>query len=75
MGVRMLAVYGMPVGLLLSGPLVEHVGFALTGSLFSLLGIGFTAADRASRWRAHLWHPARRRQRPVGATSGSRPRC
>jgi hypothetical protein len=57
MGVRMLAVYGMPLGLLLSGPLVERIGFALTGSLFSVLGIFFTGLI-ALRWRAHLWHPA-----------------
>ena len=55
MGVRMLAVYGLPVGLLLSGPLVEHAGFAITGSLYSLLGIGFTLLI-AVRWRAELWH-------------------
>jgi hypothetical protein len=42
---------------LLSGPLVERVGFALTGSLFSVLGIVFTGLI-ALRWRAHLWHPA-----------------
>ena len=57
MGVRMLAVYGMPVGLLLSGPLVERVGFSVTGSLFSLVGIFFTLII-AFYWRAHLWHPA-----------------
>ncbi|MDP2331772.1 MAG: MFS transporter [Reyranella sp.] len=57
MGVRMLAVYGLPVGLLLSGPLVEHAGFAATGSLYSLLGIGFTLLI-AVRWRAQLWHSA-----------------
>ena len=57
MGVRMLAVYGLPVGLLLSGPLVERVGFALTGSLYSLLGVVFTVLIAIS-WRAHLWHPA-----------------
>lgn len=57
MGVRMLAVYGLPVGLLLSGPLVEHVGFAATGSLYSLLGIGFMLLI-AVRWRAELWHSA-----------------
>jgi Na+/melibiose symporter-like transporter len=57
MGVRMLAVYGLPVGLLLSGPLVERVGFALTGSLYSLLGVVFTMLIAIS-WRAHLWHPA-----------------
>ena len=56
MGVRMLAVYGMPLGLLLSGPLVEQLGFSLTGSLYSLLGIGFTLVIAVS-WRAHLWHP------------------
>ncbi len=57
MGVRMLAVYGLPVGLLLSGPLVEHAGFAATGSLYSLLGIGFTLLI-AIYWRNHLWHAA-----------------
>jgi Na+/melibiose symporter-like transporter len=57
MGVRMLAVYGLPIGLLLSGPLVERVGFSLTGSLYSLLGIVFTLLIAVS-WRAHLWHPA-----------------
>ncbi len=56
MGVRMLAVYGLPMGLLLSGPLVEHVGFAATGSLYSVLGIACTLLI-ASRWRGHLWHP------------------
>lgn len=55
MGVRMLAVYGLPLGLLLSGPLVEYAGFAATGSLYSLVGIGFTLLI-AVRWRAELWH-------------------
>jgi Na+/melibiose symporter-like transporter len=55
MGVRMLAVYGLPVGLLLSGPLVEYAGFAVTGSLYSVLGFGFTLLI-ALRWRAELWH-------------------
>ena len=57
MGVRMLAVYGLPIGLLLSGPLVEHAGFAVTGSLYSLVGIAFTLLI-AVFWRTHLWHPA-----------------
>ena len=55
MGVRMLAVYGLPVGLLLSGPLVEHASFAITGTVYSLLGIGFTLLI-AVRWRAQLWN-------------------
>jgi Na+/melibiose symporter-like transporter len=56
MGVRMLAVYGLPLGLLLSGPLIERIGFSLTGSLYSLVGIAFTLLI-AARWRRHLWHP------------------
>lgn len=54
MGVRMLAVYGMPLGLLLSGPLVEWGGFAMTGTLYSVLGIVFTLVI-AVWWRADLW--------------------
>lgn len=54
MGVRMLAVYGMPVGLLLSGPMVEWAGFAATGTLYSLVGIVFTVVI-AVWWRADLW--------------------
>lgn len=57
MGVRMLAVYGMPLGLLLSGPLVEWGGFAMTGTLYSVLGIVFTLVI-AVWWRADLWDRA-----------------
>lgn len=57
MGVRMLAVYGMPLGLLLSGPLVEWAGFATTGTLYSVLGIVFTLVI-AVWWRADLWDRA-----------------
>ncbi|KAF0104278.1 MAG: hypothetical protein FD144_1703 [Rhodospirillaceae bacterium] len=57
MGVRMLAVYGMPLGLLLSGPLVEAAGFTSTGTLYSVLGIVFTVMI-AAWWRADLWDRA-----------------
>src|SRR5262249_39287406 len=30
MGVRMLAIYGVPIGLLIAGVLIEHIGFTLT---------------------------------------------
>ena len=56
MGVRMLAVYGLPLGMLLSGPLIERFGFSATGTVFALVGIGFTLLI-VSRWRRHLWHP------------------
>lgn len=57
MGVRMLAVYGLPLGLLLSGPLVQWIGFSLTGTFYSLVGIVFTVLI-ALRWRTDLWDPA-----------------
>lgn len=56
MGVRMLAVYGLPLGMLLSGPLIEQVGFSMTGTIFAVVGMGFTALI-ASTWRRYLWHP------------------
>lgn len=62
MGVRMLAVYGLPLGLLLSGPLVEWVGFSATGTFYSVLGIVFTLVI-AVWWRADLWD----RSAPVNA--------
>ena len=57
MGVRMLAVYGMPLGLLLSGSLVEWAGFAATGTMYSVVGIVFTMVI-AVWWRADLWDRA-----------------
>ena len=63
MGVRMLAVYGLPLGMLLSGPLIEYAGFAWTGKLYSLVGLVFTTLIGV-RWRIQLWHrdsPANRR--------------
>ncbi len=57
MGVRMLAVYGLPMGLLLSGPIVERAGFAVTGTLYSAVGILFTLAI-GLYWRAELWDRA-----------------
>ena len=57
MGVRMLAVYGLPLGLLLSGPLVDWAGFAATGSLYSVVGIVFTLLI-AVWWRTDLWDRA-----------------
>jgi len=49
MGVRMFAVYGLPVGLLAAGPLVEHFGFATTGTVYCLVGLLFVAII-AWRW-------------------------
>jgi MFS family permease len=54
MGVRMLAIYGVPIGLLAAGVLIEQLGFAATASLYCAIGIGLTGLI-ALRWRADLW--------------------
>jgi len=54
MGVRMLAIYGVPIGLLAAGALIDHIGFAPTASLYSVVGGALTLAI-ALHWRAHLW--------------------
>jgi hypothetical protein len=54
MGVRMMAIYGAPIGLLGAGYLIERVGFAPTAELYCLSGIALTALI-ALRWRGALW--------------------
>ena len=54
MGVRMLAIYSLPFGLLAAGALVERIGFSATASLYAVFGLICTAAI-AVHWRAHLW--------------------
>jgi MFS family permease len=54
MGVRMLAIYSLPVGLLVSGGLIGWIGFQATASLFAVVGLVFTILI-AVRWRASLW--------------------
>jgi predicted MFS family arabinose efflux permease len=65
MGVRTLAIYGMPLGLMASGALIERIGYALTISAYSALGLLFTLLIGV-RWRASLWRP---RHAPAAATS------
>ena len=38
-GVRMLAVYGLPMGLLAGGALIEWIGVSATYNLFGIVGI------------------------------------
>ncbi|MFN0161800.1 MAG: MFS transporter [Burkholderiales bacterium] len=54
MGMRMLAIWGLPLGLLLSGPLIAALGFVAMNVLYCASGLVFTAAV-AWRWRAALW--------------------
>jgi MFS family permease len=55
MGVRMLAIWGLPLGLVAAGPLIERLGYAATNLLYTGLGLMATAAI-AWRWREALWH-------------------
>jgi len=54
MGVRMLAIYSLPVGLLAAGVLIGWIGFRATASLYAVVGLAFTILI-AVRWRASLW--------------------
>ena len=54
MGMRLLAVWGLPAGLLISGPLIDSIGFAATTLGYAGLGLLCTVA-MAWRWRAYLW--------------------
>jgi MFS family permease len=58
MGVRTLAVYGMPLGLMGSGVLIERIGYSLTISVFCALGLVFTLLI-GIRWRASMWQRTR----------------
>jgi predicted MFS family arabinose efflux permease len=63
MGLRMMAIYGVPLGLLLSGPLITRYGYPVTASVYCAIGLGFIALI-ALRWREHLWRrdaPANRK--------------
>jgi predicted MFS family arabinose efflux permease len=55
MGVRMLAVYGLPVGLLAGGVLIDSVGFAGTIATYCAIGTLLTALI-GYRWRSFIWH-------------------
>jgi predicted MFS family arabinose efflux permease len=54
MGVRTFAVYGLPIGLMASGALVDRIGFPATVTLYCAVGALFTALI-GLRWRAHVW--------------------
>lgn len=57
MGVRMLAVYGLPLGLLAAGALIDLIGYTPTVTALAVTGLAFTALI-GLRWRASLWRSA-----------------
>ena len=54
MGIRILAILGLPIGLMMSGPLIESIGFGGTISLYSLIGL-LGALSMTRIWRNELW--------------------
>ena len=54
MGVRMLAVYGLPVGLIGSGLLIEWFGYSNTVTLYGVGGL-IVSCVIAFKWRKQLW--------------------
>jgi MFS family permease len=67
MGVRMLAVYGLPLGLLAAGALIERIGYPLTITALVAVGLLFTVLIGV-RWRAAMWQ---RKPRATGTTSAA----
>jgi sugar phosphate permease len=57
MGIRMLAIWGLPLGLVAAGPLIAGLGFAATTLLYAGLGLAATIAI-GWRWREALWRPS-----------------
>jgi MFS family permease len=60
MGVRMLAVYGLPVGLVAAGLLIDLIGYPATITIAAALGLGCTVLI-GLRWRPSIWEKAGRR--------------
>ena len=56
MGIRTLMIYGVPVGLLVAGPLIAVYGYRFTATVYCVFGLACTALI-AWHWREHIWHP------------------
>ncbi len=54
MGLRMLAIWGLPLGLLAAGPLIERFGFSAATLVYACLGLAAMLAI-GFRWRHALW--------------------
>jgi predicted MFS family arabinose efflux permease len=54
MGIRMLAIWGLPLGLLAAGPIIERFGYAACTVLYGGIGLAATLAI-GYHWRRSLW--------------------
>ena len=55
MGLRMLAIWGLPLGLLAAGPIIARFGYSASTVIYAGLGLAATIAI-GYRWRHALWH-------------------
>jgi hypothetical protein len=57
MGVRMMVIYGLPLGLMAAGSLIDAIGFAATGTLYVVAGLALMLTiilrSRADLWSEH----------------------
>jgi Na+/melibiose symporter-like transporter len=54
MGVRMMAIYTLPLGLLAAGPLIPSIGFHALAAAYTAVGLALLGLI-AHRWRGELW--------------------
>jgi hypothetical protein len=54
-GVRMMVIYGLPLGLLAAGSLIDLIGFTATATLYAASGLALMLLI-ALHWREDLWH-------------------
>jgi hypothetical protein len=54
MGVRMMVIYGLPLGLLAAGSMIDVIGYTATGTIYAAAGL-LSMAAIALHWRADLW--------------------
>jgi MFS family permease len=54
MGVRMMVIYGLPLGLLAAGSLIDLIGYSATGTLYAASGF-ISMMAIALYWRVDLW--------------------
>jgi hypothetical protein len=64
MGVRMLTIYGLPIGLLVAGSLIDALGFVATTFIYVAVGFSMLMAV-ALHWRASAQRA--QEQAPAGA--------
>jgi MFS family permease len=54
MGVRMMVIYGLPMGLLAAGSLIDLIGLTATATVYAATGLTLMLAI-ATHWREDLW--------------------